>query len=174
MTAHRAGGVAGWLSVLWAALGAAGAGYAFVLSTQRITELCNLGAAPSWVAEPGVLVTAATTGGWVWVLLAMPVLAAGAVQLRAWRVANMPLAGVWAGAWAAGVALMFLVAEWPSGPPVCGSATGYYTASVAWAELPVCLAFLALDAVMTQVLARPRQPLNDKITSVSHSEVPNA
>lgn len=163
MKAHRAGGAARWLSVLWAGLGAAGAGYAFVLSTQRITELCNLGAAPSWVGEPSVIVTAATIGSWAWVLLAMPVLAAGLVQLRVWRAASVPLAGVWAGAWAAGLALMFLAAEWPPDAPVCGSSTGYYTASVAWVELPACIAFLALGAVMTRILARPPQQLNDKI-----------
>jgi hypothetical protein len=84
------------------------------------------------------------------VLLAMPVLAAGLVQLRAWRTANMPLAGAWAGAWAAGLA-----AQWPPEPSVCGSSTGYYTASVAWVELPACIAFLALGAVMTRILARP-------------------
>ena len=163
MKAHRAGGVAWWLSVLWAGLGAAGAGYAFVLSAQRMTELCNLGAAPSWVGEPSVIVTAATMGGWAWVLLAVPVLAAGLVQLRAWRAATMPLAVAWAGAWAAGLALMFLAAEWLPDPPVCGSSTGYYAASVAWVELPVCIAFLALGAVMTRILARPPQQLNDKI-----------
>jgi hypothetical protein len=128
-----------------------------------MTELCNLGAAPSWVGEPSVIVTAATIGGWAWVLLAMPVLAAGLVQLRAWRAACMSRAGAWAGAWAAGLALMFLAAEWPPEPPVCGSATGYYTASVAWVELPACIAFLALGAVMTRILARPPQQLNDKI-----------
>jgi hypothetical protein len=163
MKAHRAGGVAWWLSVLWAGVGAAGAGYAFVLSTQRITELCNLGAAPSWAGEPSAIVTAATTGSWAWVLLAMPVLAAGFVQLRAWRAATMPRAGAWAGAWAAGLTLMFLAAEWPPDPPVCGSSTGYYTASVAWVELPACIAFLALGAVMTRILARPPQRPNDKI-----------
>ena len=163
MKVHRAGGVAWWLSVLWAGLGAAGASYAFVLSTQRITELCNLGAAPSWVGEPSVIVTAATIGSWAWVLLAMPVLVAGFVQLRAWRAANMPLAGTWAGGWAAGLALMFLAAEWPPEPPVCGSSTGYYSASVAWVELPACIAFLALGAVMTRILARPPQQLDAKI-----------
>jgi hypothetical protein len=164
MKAHRPGGVGWWLSVLWAGLGTAGAGYLFVLSTQRIAELCNLGAAPSWVGEPSVIVTAATIGGWAWVLLALPVLAAGLVQLRAWRVVNMSRAGAWAGAWAAGLALMFLAAKWPPpGPSVCGSATGYYTASVAWGELPACLAFLALGALMTRILARPPQQLNAKI-----------
>jgi hypothetical protein len=165
MKAHRAGGVAAWLSVLWASLGAAGAGYLFVLSTQRITELCNLGAAPSWVGEPSVIVTAVTIGGWAWFLLAMPVLAAGLVRLRAWRVASMPLAGMWAGAWAAGLALMFVANEWPPDGPVCGSPTGYYTASVAWAEMPACVALLALGAVMIRILARPPQRLNDKIAT---------
>jgi hypothetical protein len=161
--AHRVGGPGWWLLVPWAGLGAAGAGYLFVLSTQRITELCNLGAAPSWVGEPSVIVTAATIGGWAWVLLAMPVLAAGLVQLRAWRAASMPRAGAWAGAWAVGLALMFLAGEWPPDGPVCGSATGYYTASVAWVELPACIAFLALGAVMTQILARPPQQLKAEI-----------
>jgi hypothetical protein len=128
-----------------------------------MTELCNLGAAPSWAGEPRVIVTAATIGGWAWVLLAMPVLAAGLVQLRAWRAASMPRAGAWAGGWAAGLGLMFLAGEWLPGPPVCGSATGYYTARVAWAELPACIVFLALGAVMTRILARSPQQLNAKI-----------
>jgi hypothetical protein len=34
---------------------------------------------------------------------------------------------------------------------------------VAWVELPACIAFLALGAVMTRILARPPQQLNDKI-----------
>jgi hypothetical protein len=161
--AHRVGGPGWWLLVPWAGLGAAGAGYLFVLSTQRITELCNLGAAPSWVGEPSVIVTAATIGGWAWVLLAMPVLAAGLVQLRAWRAANVSRTGAWAGAWAVGLALMFLANEWPPDPPVCGSATGYYTASMAWVELPACIAFLALGAVMTRILARPPQQLKAEI-----------
>lgn len=114
--AHRVGGPGRWLLVPWAGLGAAGAGYAFLLSTQRITELCNLGAAPSWVGEPSAIATAATTGSWAWVLLAMPVLAVGLVQLRAWRAASMPRAVAWTGAWAAGLALMFLVAECPARP----------------------------------------------------------
>jgi hypothetical protein len=75
----------------------------------------------------------------------------------------MSLAGVWAGAWAAGLALMFLAAEWPPAGPVCGSSTGYYTVGVAWIEVPACIAFLALGAVMTRILARPPQQLNDKI-----------
>ncbi len=96
-------------------------------------------------------------------LLAVPVLAAGLVQLRAWRAASMPRAGAWAGAWAAGLALMFLAGEGLPGPPVCGSAAGYYTASVAWAELPACIAFLALGAVMTRILARPPQQLEAEL-----------
>ena len=161
--AHKVGGPGWWLLVPWVGLGVAGAGYCFVLSTQRMTELCNLGAAPSWVGEPSVIVTAATIGGWAWFLLAMPVLAAGLVQLRAWRAASMPRAGAWAGAWAAGLALMVLAGQWPPEGPVCGSETGYYTAGLAWAELPICIAFLALGAVMTRILARPPQQLKAEI-----------
>jgi hypothetical protein len=145
--------VAWWLAVLWTGLGAAGAGYVFVLSTQRITELCNLGAAPSWVGEPSGIVTAATVGAWVWVLLAAPVLAAGIIQLRAWRGINTSRVAALVGAWAAGLALMLLASEELPGSPVCGSANGYYTARVAWSELPVCLAFLVLGAGMTWILA---------------------
>jgi hypothetical protein len=32
---------------------------------------------------------------------------------------------------------MFLAGQWPPGGLVCGSATGFYTASVGWAELPI-------------------------------------
>jgi hypothetical protein len=160
--------VAWWLSVLWAGLGAAGAGYVFVLSTERITELCNLGAAPSWVGEPSGLVTAATLGGWVWGLLAVPVLVAGIVQLRAWRGINTSRVGALAGAWAAGLALMLLASEELPGSPVCGSANGYYTARVAWGELAVCLAFLGIGAGMTWILARsPQQAKGTAITWTS-------
>jgi hypothetical protein len=75
----------------------------------------------------------------------------------------MPRAGAWAGAWAAGLALMVLAGQWPPEGPVCGSETGYYTAGLAWAELPICIAFLALGAVMTRILARPPQQLKAEI-----------
>jgi hypothetical protein len=163
MKAHRAGGPGWWLLVPWTGLAVAGAGYNFVLSTQRMTELCDLGAAPPRVGEPSVIATAATDANWAWVLLAVPVLAAGLVQLRAWKRASMPRAGAWAGAWAAGLALTFLADLWVREPPVCGNATGSFTASVAWAELPACIAFVALGAAMTLILARRPHQLKAEI-----------
>jgi hypothetical protein len=58
---------------------------------------------------------------------------------------------------------MVLAGQWPPEGPVCGSETGYYTAGLAWAELPICIAFLALGAVMTRILARPPQQLKAEI-----------
>lgn len=63
------------LSILWAALGAAGAGYDFILSTH-VPEAHHIGL-PSWVGEPLVTYLAGDPGALAWLLLTIPVLVAG-------------------------------------------------------------------------------------------------
>jgi hypothetical protein len=86
----------------------------------------------------------------VWLLLAVPLLAAGFVRLRGWMPRNWLRAAAWAGAWVTGFALiglgMFSAWAW---------ANGSGAQSVAWGELPIFVLWLALGAVMTQILAAP-------------------
>jgi hypothetical protein len=97
------------LSILWAALGAAGAGYDFILSTH-VPEAHYIGL-PSWVGEPLVTYLAGDLGALAWLLLTIPVLVAGLVRLR-----RAEWVGSWAVAWVAGLAFAFPVADWQSLP----------------------------------------------------------
>jgi hypothetical protein len=152
----RVRGVAWCLSVLWASLGAAGAGYDFILSTH-VPEAAYIGL-PSWVGEPDVTYFAGDLGAMAWLLLTVPVLVAGLVRLRRtdWTV-------LWPVAWFAGLVLAFPVADWqPSAPAVyaCSKGqgcalTGYRYPAVSWGELAVFAGWLALSAAMTLILARP-------------------
>jgi hypothetical protein len=142
-----------WLSALWVVLGAAGSGYLFLVSTQPISMAVNLGDSPAWIREPSVVLTAATLGGWVWVALTIPVLVAGLIQIRGWKPGKRIGVAAWAGAWVAGLVLMVLVWEWQVFPPEFYVGREYVSPIVAWRELPVCAAFLALGAVMTRLLA---------------------
>ena len=118
------------LSMLWAALGALGAGYNFMLSLH-VPEASYLGVQP-WVGESGVIVSAAGLGAVAWLLLTIPVLAAGLVGIYRGRLRAGPAAGLTAIAWAwmVGLALMYLF--------VAGSA------AVAWVlvTIPVLVAGL--------------------------------
>ena len=169
MKADRAGGVAWLLAALWAGLGAAGGGYAFFLSTQRLAR--NIGL-PAWVGEPGVIYIAGTLAAAAWLVLTIPVLVAGFIRLRGSKPGR---AEAWAGAWAVGPVLMCLVWYLQASPPGifacdrtqgCGL-TGYGPSAVSWPELSVCAAFLALGAVMTRIVAGPAQPLG-VISPVGH------
>src|SRR5262245_28904621 len=111
MKAHVVGGVGWWLSVLWVGLGAAGGGYAFVLSTQRLAVNTRL---PAWVGEPGVIVLAGTLAAMAWLVLTIPVLVAGLIRLG--RQGSKHQAAAWAGAWVAGLVLMYLVSAWQASP----------------------------------------------------------
>ncbi len=145
--------VRGWvwlLSMLWVAIGTGGAGYAFVMTTQTCNNECvnETFLFPQWTGEPVVIIAVGGLAAGVWILLAVPLLVAGFVRLRGWRPRNWLRAAAWAGAWVAGFALMglalFSALAWEdgSGAP-----------SVAWGELPIFAAWLALRAVMTQILA---------------------
>ena len=160
----RVRGLVVWcLSMLWAGLGALGAGYNFMLS-MRVPEASYLGVQP-WVGQSGVIYAAAELGALAWVLLTIPVLIAGLVRLRRrLRAGPGAVAGIaWASAWVAGLALMVQVGTWqPSAPAILAcsknqgcSLVGYRHAVVSWAELAVFAGWLALGAAMALILARP-------------------
>jgi hypothetical protein len=81
-------------------------------------------------------------------VLTIPVLVAGFIRLRGWRPGRLLRAAAWAGAWAAGFALMVPATDW-STPGV------YDHAVVSWIQLPICAAFLALGVAMTRIVAVP-------------------
>ena len=160
----RVRGMAWCLSILWAGLGAAGAGYDFILSAH-VPAATGRGI-PLWAGEPVAAYLAADLGALAWVLLTIPVLVAGLVRLRRGRLratgSIRGAAGIaWAGAWSAGIALMYPIANWqPSAPPVltCGKGSGcalagYRYAVVSWGELAVFAAWLAVGAAMALILA---------------------
>jgi hypothetical protein len=162
------GPVAPCLSMLWAALGALGAGYNFMLSLH-VPEASYLGVQP-WVGESSVIITAAGLGALAWVLLTVPVLVAGLVRLyrrrlRAGRAAGLA-AIAWAGTWIVGLVLMYQVADWhPTAASIwagnCNvgagcSLAGYRHAVVSWEELAVLAGWLALSAAMALILACTR------------------
>jgi hypothetical protein len=154
------------LSILWAGLGALGAGYDFILSEHVPQAVPAYVGISDWVGEPSVIITAAYLGALTWLLLTIPVLVAGLVRLRRTWIRARPSDGwilgiAWSGAWVAGIALMCTIADWqPSAPPVyacsknqgCALA-GYRYAVVSWGELAVFAAWLALGAAMILMLA---------------------
>jgi hypothetical protein len=163
----RVRGLLVWcLSILWAGLGAAGAGYDFILS-MHVPEAQYIGI-PQWVGEPEEIYLAAYLGALAWILLTIPVLVAGLVRLlsgslRAEASDGGSVVGIaWAGSWLAGIALMFPIANWqPSAPAVLACSknegcalAGYRYAVVSWGELAIFAAWLALGAAMTLMLAR--------------------
>jgi hypothetical protein len=160
----RVRGLVVWcLSLLWAGLGALGAGYDFALSAH-VPEASYRGIQP-WVGESGVIYGAADLGALAWLLLTVPVLIAGLVRLRRRRLRTGPgaVAGTaWASAWVAGLALMAQVGTWqPAAPAVyaCSknlgcSLAGYRHGVVSWGELAVSAGWLALGAAMALILAR--------------------
>jgi hypothetical protein len=142
--------------MLWAALGALGAGYIFILSTH-VPDARYIGL-PSWVGEPVATYLAGDLGAMAWLLLTIPVLVAGLRRLRD----RFPWTGWWFAAWVAGIALAFPVARWqPSAPMVLACSknqgcalSGYRYAVVSWGELAVFAGWLAVGAAMTLILAR--------------------
>jgi len=107
------GPLAPCLSMLWAALGALGAGYNFVLSLH-LPEASYLGVQP-WVGESDVIINAAGLGALAWVLLTIPVLVAGLVRLYRGRLRAGLAAGIVAIAWLwmVGLGLTYLLAAEP-------------------------------------------------------------
>lgn len=156
------------LSILWTGLGAAGAGYDFILSEHVPQAVYAYVGIPDWVGEPEAICLAAFWGALAWLLLTIPVLVAGLVRLRRRLLPARSPTGrwvaAWTGAWFAGIALMFPITNWePSAPAVIsgncweGSGcilAGYRYAVVSWGELAVLAGWLALGAAMTWMLAR--------------------
>jgi hypothetical protein len=113
---------------------------------------------PQSNGEPRVIIVVGALAAAVWVLLTIPVLVAGYVRLR-----DDIRCAMWIGIWIAGVALMVLtyVAAFSwldnNGPFVATEGTPWpnFLPAVAWGELPICAAWLALGAVMTRILAAP-------------------
>jgi hypothetical protein len=158
------------LSMLWAALGALGAGHDFMLSLHVPEASYGPGVQP-WVGESGAIVLAAELGALAWLLLTIPVLAAGLARLyrRSLRAAGPAawLAAIaWVGMWLTGLALMYQVANWhPTAAAIwagnCNvgagcSLAGYRHAVVSWEELAVLAGWLALGAAMALILANTR------------------
>ncbi len=153
----RVRGLLAWcVSILWAALGAAGAGYTFVMSAHRSDAYSRL---PAWVGEPNVIIAAAYFCALAWLVLTVPVMVAGGRRLRhADR-----LRGAWATLWLAGIALMVPVASWHTSAPEAWACTrnlgcaltGYKYAVVSWGQLAVLAAYLAICAAMILILRRP-------------------
>jgi hypothetical protein len=156
------------LSILWAVLGALGAGYNFVLSAHVPDAVNPEALTPGWVGEPNVIALAAQRGALTWFLLTIPVLVAGIARLRRrWRRAGAPggwwvVSIAWAAAWSAGIALMFQIADWqPSAPAIYACSgnqgcvlAGYRHAILSPGELAICAAWLAVGAAMALILAR--------------------
>jgi hypothetical protein len=109
----RVRGPLAWcLSIPWALLGAAEAGYNFILSEHVPDAVSPEALTPGWIGEPNVIAVAAELGALTWFLLAIPVLLAGLVRIYRGRLRARLAAGLTAIAWAwiAGLALMYLLA----------------------------------------------------------------
>ena len=149
----------GWtwlLSMAWVALGAGGAIYATVTFShsgygQGVMWMVQ------WPGEPQVIIAVAMVALPVWALLSGPLLVAGFVRLRGWRLR----AAGWAGSWLAGLALMKQTADFAS----AGEGGAHAVLSVG--EMAICAAWLALGGVMTWILARPAPPRAPKLPATT-------
>jgi len=142
------GGRAWWLSILWVVLGAALTGYTFFVTTRPFTNADFW--IPLWNTEPTVLAITAYLAVAAWLVLAIPVLVAGFVQLRGPGPGSWLRAAAWVAAWVAGLALMRQTGVWSEYP---APNVTYGPAVVSWGELAICATWLALGAVMTLILA---------------------
>ena len=160
--------VRGWvwsLSLLWVAIGASGAGYAFAMTTQTCSNECANGVLwfPQWNGEPGVIIAVGALAAVVWMLLAIAVLVAGLARFGRRESRDGIRGYAWIGIWIAGVALMVMAlvaaSSWLAGNgpvlPTEGSTLPSPGPAVSWRELPICAAWLALGALMTWILATP-------------------
>lgn len=154
----RARGWAFFLTILWAGLGGAGAGYDFIVS-MHVSEVPTYARVPSWVGEPGLILNGASLAAAAWLLLTIPVLTAGLVGLR-----RTEGAVGWLAVWMAGLLLMIPIANWQTSAPAVMSGNcwqgngcvlaGYRYAVVSWGELAVLAGWVALGAVVVLILGR--------------------
>ena len=147
-----------WLSLLWVAIGAGGAGYAFAMTTQTcmLRQRASGGLSfPQWNGEPGVIIAVGALAAAVWILLTSQCWPPVCGDIRRYA---------WLGIWIAGAALMVLASVAASGwlagngpvdPTQPSSTWGSPGPVVGWGELPICAAWLALGAVMTWILNAP-------------------
>src|SRR5262249_24617737 len=84
----------------------------------------------------------------IWGLLTGPLLVAGFVRLRGWRLR----AAGWAGSWVAGLALMNQAADWAA--VGLNSTSGIRSVG----EMAICAAWLMLGAVIPWIRAAPAPP----------------
>jgi hypothetical protein len=154
----RVRGLPTWcMSILWAALGAAGAGYTFIASTH-VSEINSR--IPVWVGEPNVISDAAFFCALAWLLLTLPVVAAGFRRLR--HAGTRPR-GAWGVSWLTGLVLMFPVATWQSAAPEVYDCSGNYGCGLAGYKyavespglLAVLVGYLAVCIAMVLILRRP-------------------
>ena len=148
--AHRVGGAAWTLSVLWVGIGAAASGYVFFVSTRTVLDPTSpFGGMFDWPGGSSNEAAAALA----WLALTIPVLIAGLRRLLGWPGKRL-MAAAWAGAWVAGLALMALI------PSSLDSPTKDYSGGpiANWQELVIAAGFLMLAAVMAWILARPAEP----------------
>lgn len=145
------------LSVLWVGIGAAASGYVFLVSTQTVLDPTSpFGGLFDW---PGgdlneVIFAMCGLAALAWLALTIPVLIAGIRQLLGWPGKRVRTAA-WAGAWAAGLALMALIPSSLASPP---PPQGYSGGPIAnWWELAISAAFLTLGAAMALILDGGRQ-----------------
>jgi hypothetical protein len=155
--------VRGWtwlLSMAWVALGAGGAIYATVtFSHPGYGEGLLIPPTIQWPGEPQVIIDVGVIAEVAWVLLAVPLLFAGFVRLRGWRLR----AAGWAGSWLAGLALMNQTADFAS------SGEGGAHAVLSVGEMAICAAWLALGGAMTWILATPAPPRAPKLPATTIS-----
>ena len=161
MKPHRVGGWVWWLSMLWAGISACVSGLAFLSSLQPVTVAGD--GIPAWLGGPGaanVIWGSVAAAVAVWLVLAIPVLVAGRARLRAWGQGQW----LWAGVWVVGLVLTVYIRICADTLPsimTCSNQDGCYAvpyygpALVNWRELAICVAFVAIAAVMTTLLSRP-------------------
>jgi hypothetical protein len=109
----RVRGPLAWcLSISWALLGAAEAGYNFIMSEHVPDAVTPEPLTPGWVGEPNMIAIAAQLGALAWFLLTIPVLLAGLARIYRGRLRPGVAAGLTAIAWAwmVGLALIYLLA----------------------------------------------------------------
>jgi hypothetical protein len=159
----RVRGLTWSLSMLWVAAGAVYASYLFYTTTKPWPGI-DLGLV-GWAEVPVTVKIVIALAIFVLCAGLIPAPIAGLIRLRGWRRGNWLRAAAWAGAWIAGVALMFLASVWgqypvdscPNSPGAVPSQCPYGSpAVVSWGELPICGAWLLLGILMTWILSVPQ------------------
>lgn len=128
----RARGWAFFMTILWAGPGAAGAGYDFIASIH-VSQIPTYATIPCWVGEPGVIIDAGYLGGAAWLLLTIPVRAAGIARLR-----RTNWAGRWPIPWIAGLLLMIPIANWQTSAPAVMSGNCWVGSGLHPRRIPLC------------------------------------